>query len=155
MPILTTDGARVYFSEGTNVGSMAQVSSTGGNTAFLPAPFGNAVSSVLDVSPSRSELLVNVASGSEFESPLWAVALPTGGARRVGNLLLTEAAWSPDGQAIAYGKKEGLYIAKADGSEAREIATVKTAFAGKPRCSPDVGKLSFSWANPTKHARSW
>jgi len=153
-PILTTDGARVYFSEGTNVGSMAQVSSTGGNTAFLPAPFGNAVSSVLDVSPSRSELLVNVASGSEFESPLWAVALPSGGARRVGNLLVTEAAWSPDGQAIAYGEKEGLYIAKADGSESREIATLKTGLAVKPRWSPDGRKLRFTWANPTTQSRS-
>src|SRR5260370_18659220 len=108
---------------------MAQVSSTGGNTAFLPAPCGNAVSSVLDVSPSRSELLVNVASGSEFESPLWAVALPSGGARRVGNLLGTEAECSPDGQAIAYGRKEGLYIAKPDGTDRPGTATRKTGTA--------------------------
>src|SRR6266478_2129995 len=67
-------------------------------------------------------------------------------ARRWGNLLVTDAAWSPDGLAIAYGKLQGLYIAKADGSESRKIATTPL-LAVRPRWSPDGSVLRFTQIN--------
>jgi Tol biopolymer transport system component len=96
----------------------------------------------LDISQSRSELL----AGGWQEAPLWVMSLPGGTARRLGNLLVTDAAWSPDGLAIAYGKLQGLYIAKADGSESRKIATIHR-LAVRPRWSPDGSVLRFTQIN--------
>jgi len=54
---VVTDGPRLYFTEGSVTASvLAQVSVVGGETAVLPAPFG--LPYLLDISPSRSELLV-------------------------------------------------------------------------------------------------
>jgi Tol biopolymer transport system component len=72
--------------------------------------------------------------------------LPGGTALRLGNLFVTDAAWSPDGQAIVYGKVQGLYIAKADGSESRKIATTPL-LAVRPRWSPDGSVLRFTQIN--------
>jgi Tol biopolymer transport system component len=136
------DGSRVYFSEWTNRASLVQVSSTGGNTVSLPGAFGGMSAWALDISQSRSELL----AGGWQEAPLWVMSLPGGTARRLGNLLVTDAAWSPDGLAIAYGKLQGLYIAKADGSESRKIATIHR-LAVRPRWSPDGSVLRFTQIN--------
>jgi Tol biopolymer transport system component len=62
------------------------------------------------------------------------------------NLLVTDAAWSPDGQAIVYGKVQGLYVAKGDGSESRKIATIPRV-AVRPRWSPDGSVLRFTQVN--------
>src|SRR5450755_3609372 len=139
---LCADGSRVYFSEWTNRASMVQVSSTGGNTVSLPGAFGAMSAWALDISSSRSELL----AGGWQEAPLWVMSLPGGTARRLGNLFVTDAAWSPDGLAIAYGKLQGLYIAKADGSESRKLATIHR-LAVRPRWSPDGSVLRFTQIN--------
>jgi serine/threonine protein kinase/Tol biopolymer transport system component len=139
---LCADGSRVYFGEWTNRASLVQVSSTGGNTVSIPGSLGGMSAWALDISPSRSELL----AGGWQEAPLWITPLPGGTARRWGNLLVTDAAWSPDGLAIAYGKLQGLYIAKADGSESRKIATTPL-LAVRPRWSPDGSVLRFTQIN--------
>jgi serine/threonine protein kinase/Tol biopolymer transport system component len=139
---LCTDGARVYFGEWTNRASLVQVSSTGGNTVSIPGSLGGMSAWALDISPSRSELL----AGGWQEAPLWVMSLPGGTARRLSNLFVTDAAWSPDGLAIAYGKLQGLYIAKADGSESRKIATTPR-LAVRPRWSPDGSVLRFTQIN--------
>jgi Tol biopolymer transport system component/DNA-binding winged helix-turn-helix (wHTH) protein len=139
---LCADGSRVYFSEWTNRASLVQVSSTGGNTVSLPGSFGGMSAWALDISASRSELL----AGGWEEAPLWVMSLPGGTARRLDNLFVTDAAWSPDGLVIAYGKLQGLYIAKADGSESRKIATIPRV-AVRPRWSPDGSVLRFTQIN--------
>jgi Tol biopolymer transport system component len=136
---LCADGSRVYFGEWTNRASLVQVSSTGGNTVSLPGAFGGMSAWALDISSSRSEML----AGGWQEAPLWVMSLPGGTARRLGNLVVTDAAWSPDGLAIAYGKLQGLYIAKADGSESRKIAP-SPRLAVRPRWSPDGSVLRFT-----------
>jgi serine/threonine protein kinase len=141
---LSADGSSVYFTEGTNLGTLAQVSSMGGNTVVLPGPIAGSISAVLDVFPSRSELLLT--SGVEPEGPLWILPLPGGTARRVDDLLVTDAAWSPDGKFIVYGKAQGLYVAKSDGSESRRIATIPPG-ATRPRWSPDGSVLRFTQLN--------
>ena len=139
---LCADGSRIYFGEWTNRASLVQVSSTGGNTVSIPGSLGGMSAWALDVSPSRSELL----AGGWQEAPLWIMSLPGGTARRLSNLFVTDAAWSPDGIAIAYGKLQGLYIAKADGSESRKIATT-ARLAVRPRWSPDGSVLRFTQIN--------
>ena len=109
--------------------------------APLPSPTGSELSPVLDYSPARSELLLR---GGLDLSPLWALSVPGGSApRRLGDFLVEDAAWSPDGQSIVYSKINELYTAKADGSEPRKLAPTH-GFPLYLRWSPDRKLLRFT-----------
>lgn len=146
---MVSDGSRLYFGEGSGMAAVvAQVSASGGETSALPeAPVG--APAVEDISPSRSELLISnyMGFGHEFGWPLWVLPLPAGAPRRIGNVLMTCAAWSPDGQEIAYVTNRDLYRATRDGSKARKIARLPgTAFW--LRWSPDGRRLRMTIGNP-------
>ncbi|MGI8959017.1 MAG: serine/threonine-protein kinase [Bryobacteraceae bacterium] len=82
---MVTDGSRLYLAEGSGMTSVIAQVSTAGETALLSTPLG--IPEVLDISPSRSELLVaNFTSGLGLW-PLWALPVPVGTPRRkpVGN----------------------------------------------------------------------
>jgi DNA-binding winged helix-turn-helix (wHTH) protein/Tol biopolymer transport system component len=134
-PPLVSDGSRIYFQEREPGGwKIGQVSVAGGEVAPFPSPLENV--SVLDVSPNRSELLVSPAVGSELEAPLWVLPFPAGSARRLGNLRGADASWSPDGKTIVYGKARELFMAKADGSDSRKLASLQ-GIVRCPRWSAD------------------
>jgi serine/threonine protein kinase/Tol biopolymer transport system component len=143
---LLTDGSRVYFTEVAGTGTVpAQVSVTGGQTVPIPAPFEQGA--LCDLSASGSELLVMVGALAGQELPLWVLPVLGGSPRRVGDLVVTEARWSPDGQRMAYAKGRELSLAKSDGSEPRKLASV----AGLPYClqwSPDASVLRFTVFDP-------
>ncbi len=146
---MVTDGSRLYFAEGSGMAHViAQVSTAGGETALLPeAPVG--LPEVQDISPNRSELLVSNYMGFEHELgwPLWVMPLPAGAPRRIGNILATCAAWSPDGREIAYVRDRDLYRSKRDGSEARKLVTLPGT-AWWLRWSPDGSRLRLTLGNP-------
>jgi eukaryotic-like serine/threonine-protein kinase len=146
---MVTDGSRLYFGEDSGMASViAQISTEGGETALLPeAPVGQL--EVQDISPSRSELLVSnyMGFGHELGWPLWVLPIPAGAPRRVGNVLATCAAWSPDGREIAYIRDRDLYRAKRDGSEARKLTTLPGT-AWWLRWSPDGSRLRLTLGNP-------
>src|SRR5262249_1192193 len=139
---LVTDGSRIYFSENVNEQQViAQVSVTGGETVVIPAPLPSA--HVKDISPGRSELLVDSGVGVVFDSPLWVVPVLGGAPRRVGDVMSHAAAWTPDGRRIVYANGSTLYLANSDGTESRRLVTV----AGRPhwlRWSPDGSRLRFT-----------
>ena len=146
---MVTDGARLYFGEGSGMSTViAQVSASGGETSSLPeAPAGEP--EVQDISPSHSELLASSYMGfsQEFGWPLWLVPLPAGAPRRVGNILMSCAAWSPDGSEIAYVTGRILYRAQRDGNNPKRIASLPgTAFW--LRWSPDGSRLRMTIGNP-------
>ena len=145
-----SDGSRIYFTE-TPQGAwiLAQTSVSGGEVVRLPVSFPGAnYVAVLDISPDRSELLVNAWNGIHLEAPLWVLHLPDGFARRLGDLIDSDATWSPDGQTIAYSKGQDLFIAKADGSRSRRLATLpgltSPGFIFNLRWSPDARMLRFT-----------
>jgi Tol biopolymer transport system component len=143
---LATDGSRVYFSEEAgNQTVLAQVSVVGGDTVLLPAQLS--VPQITDISQSRSELLVGGNADSGLEWPFYVLPLPGGSPYPLGELRAHDAAWSPDGQRLAYANGSSLYVAKRDGSAPRQLATVD----GIPffiRWSPDGSRLRFSVEDP-------
>jgi predicted Ser/Thr protein kinase len=152
---LVSDGSRLYFAEESGMASViAQVSTAGGETLSLPAaPVGSP--EVMDISPSRSELLISnyLGFGHEFGWPLWVLPVPAGTPRRLGNILATCAAWSPDGLEIAYVKDRDLYRAHSDGSEARKLTTLPNT-ASWLRWSPDGSRLRLTLGNPLAHSNA-
>jgi Tol biopolymer transport system component len=139
---LATDGARLFFSESMR-GELGvkQVSSAGGETAAVPAPFLRPL--VLDISPGRSELIVAANTASEFEAPLWLVPVLGGPARRMGDLVGHAASFSPDGRRIVYGQGADLLVARSDGSDSHKLVTTPGR-ALWPRWSPDGNRLRFT-----------
>jgi serine/threonine protein kinase/Tol biopolymer transport system component len=157
--MLVTDGPRVYFIEIINERAvLSQVSASGGDISHIATPFANSL--VHDVSPSRSELLVGSFSGEEnflssAETSEWVVPVPAGSPRRLGDILAVAAAWSRDGQRLAFSRGHDIYLARWDGTQPHKVATV-AGFPGSVQFSPDGSQLRFSVRDPDVAAfRLW
>jgi Tol biopolymer transport system component/DNA-binding winged helix-turn-helix (wHTH) protein len=151
---LVSDGSRLHFMEGP-LGSekLAQVSTGGGETTLLPAPFR--IRRVVDVSPDQHELLV--LSSDQYlrtETPLMILPLPAGSPRRVGDVLAHDASWSPDGSKIVYANGHDLYLTQKDGKQALKLATVP-GIAWWPRWSPDGSVLRFTVSDALNLYKLW
>jgi len=148
---VVTDGPRLYFSEFVNGHAiLSQVSAAGGEVVQIPTPFPNA--GVLDVAPARSELLMKIYSGTENalsweEGSLWILPLPAGSPRRVVEVNVHNAAWSADGQQLAYSSGNDMFLAKWDGSGTRKLVAT-AGIPGGPRFSPDGRSLRFVIYDP-------
>ena len=145
---MVTDGPRIYFGEASGNGAaLAQVSSTGGETAVFPVRADLAVyPDLFDISPSRSELLL----GRPWvfgDGQLTTVPIPAGSPRRLGDIKAHDATWSPDGQKVLYANGSSLFLAKNDGTESRKLlSTAGTPLY--PRWSPDGSSFRFTLFNP-------
>jgi serine/threonine protein kinase/Tol biopolymer transport system component len=149
---LVTDGSRLYFHEDVGGYSvLTQLSTNGGDVGVIPTPFQNAAA--LDAAPERSELLATSWDVSDFSisanplTPLWVIPVPAGSPRRVGDLRISDAAWSPDEQSLVFSKDHDLYIAKSDGTSVRRLTTTDGVPAG-PRFSPDGSHVRFTRVDP-------
>ncbi len=141
--ILATDGSRVYFVRGAANGwEAAQVSVSGGEAVPVPAPFEGVV--LNDISRDHFKLLVthSEGTGTELNSLYWTLPLPGGPAERLGDVRGHGASWSSDGKLIAYCKDRDLYVANADGSQPRKLATFD-GLPFQPIWSPDGERLRF------------
>jgi serine/threonine protein kinase/WD40 repeat protein len=151
VPFLT-DGSRLYFNAGSYVPPQPyQVSVKGGQSVPLPLPVPN--SSILDISPDGSEFLFGRDEGpAEGQSPygidrlrLWVAPALGGTPRRLGSLVVDDAAWSPDGNRLVYTQGNVIGVARSDGTEARKLASVP-GIAFLSRWSPDGKKIRFTLA---------
>ena len=144
---VVTDGPRVYFIESVNERMLlSQVSASGGEISHIPTPFAN--NYVLDVSPIRSELLIDSFNGeasfiTSNALPLWIVPVPAGSPRRVGDFNVTAAAWSRDGQQLAYAQGGDIYLAKWDGTQPHKLVTAYGCCTDLA-FSPDATHLRFT-----------
>src|ERR1700687_2258689 len=124
---VVTDGPRLYFEEMLGERSvLCQVSAAGGDIARIPTPFTNVF--LHDVAPGRSELLVDSYSGeggilATGEAPLWAIPVPAGSPRRIGDFNAADSSWSPDGQQLVYDSGHDIYLAKWDGTQPHQLVT--------------------------------
>ena len=140
---MLTDGARVYTTEWRPDGVvLAQLSSMGGETLTIPAPIKSM--DILSISPDHSQLLVGsmVATGDRV-GPFWALPLPVGSPRRLGDVEGSDGAWSRDGNRLVFIKGSDLYLANADGTGAHLLISAPGSAYG-PAFSPDGSRIRFS-----------
>ena len=152
---LMTDGSRLYVTESTSPTKqfLVQVSVTGGDTSIVPTPFSNPV--ISDISPDHSQLLVTDGAFLENEAQVWVLPLPTGSPRHLSDIVAHGAVWSPDGRQLAFSKGSDLFLANADGTNARKLITV-SSLANSIRFSPDGTRLRFTlWTPHTSSASIW
>jgi Tol biopolymer transport system component/predicted Ser/Thr protein kinase len=152
---MVTDGTRLYFLD--NQLGPAQTSVTGGETVPIPTSLilGDLGWRYLyDISPDGSQLLLpTFLNESTPEAALWTLSVLGGSPRRLGNLEGHSAAWSPDGNRIAYSKGNEIFLAKSDGSEPRRLLTT-TGTSGDLRWSPDGTILRFTVDDPQTNNHS-
>jgi len=142
---LVTDGSRIYFVVRDVTGwNLMQTSVEGGNIQRTPTPFDN--TRIFDLSPDHAQFLIGQLTHEGEETALWFWPVQGGAPRRVGDVMATEAVWSPKGDMIAFVRGETILITDTQGSEAREVARFKLA----PQSllwSPDGKRLRFTQSN--------
>ena len=149
LPIIVTDGLRLYFAEAANSGmrsTLNQVSASGGETSPVSTPIEQNIE-LGDIASNRSDLLLHTFVAGDSEMPLWILPAPGGVPRRVGDVFGRDGAWSPNGQAIAYAKGNALYVCKPDGTEIRKLVAAPGPVRW-PRWSPRGSVLRFTVGNP-------
>lgn len=150
---LVTDGSNLYFGEwrdGRIV--LLMISVRGGPAHEIPTPFDQA--EPVAVSNDGRRLLVLGGEGMEMERALWTLQIGGGSAQRVGNFLCHSAAWSPNGQQIAFAFGNAIFVTADNGATKHQIQT----FAGVPdhiRWSLDGRRILFLLRNTTGESIPW
>ena len=151
--LIGTDGSRLYL--GLGVGSsgsftahdIAEMSMSGGEPKRISImPSSDMVP--VGLSPGGSELLVVDGRGSPPKGALWSLPLVGGSPRRLADTIGQTAAWSPDGNVLAYANLSDLSLAKADGTESRKLVTVNGNIK-HIAWSPDGSHLRFDTTEST------
>jgi Tol biopolymer transport system component len=111
------------------------------------------------VSPIRSELLISSSTGeagflAHGPTPLWIVRVPAGSPRLVGNLSAGVAAWSRDGQLLAYTLDRDVNLAKWDGTQSHKLVTV-AGQSSDLQFSPDGKQLRLTARDSDGSLRLW
>ncbi len=144
-----TDGARIFYVQraGDHYDLM-QVPTNGGEPRKVDAPFPNTL--VWDVSPDRSRYLITSFTRRGEPAPLWSWPVTGGTPVKIGDIVSGSATFSPDGKQIAYHIGSDLFVANADGTGVRKLATL----AGEPDSpvwSPDGHNIRFVLSDPLRN----
>jgi len=149
--LIGTDGSRLYFGESPRLLLEAPVSGGEASKLAFPSDFRP-----ITVSPDGAFLLaVGQVGGTAFRGPLWEVPILGGTPRRLGGTFGWSGAWSSDGQVLAFGDQNDLYVARADGSDPRKIYSAPDAVVDVS-WSPDDKVIRFTSAvNTTGRGKLW
>ena len=130
------DGSRIFFSERMGgTWGLAQVSQSGGDPVLISTSVRNA--GLLDIDRRLSRLLIaQQRPGGDAGDTLWVVPTGGGSGREVGDARADTAAWSPDGQNIAYARVNDLFLVGDDGSQPHKLWSAPGAIEYL-RWSPD------------------
>jgi Tol biopolymer transport system component/DNA-binding winged helix-turn-helix (wHTH) protein len=122
---IVTDGARLYFVSREGGRSILMTTSIhGGSVEMLASPFEN--TAIFDVSPDRTQLLVGPFTFVGDEIPLWIWPAHGGVPQRLGDVIASEAVWSPRGDSIAITQGNRLLTVRRDGSSSKELQRFST-----------------------------
>jgi len=149
-----TDGSRLYIGESNWTNQLlVQAAVTGGETSPIPTPFPSPI--LVDISPDRSQLLI-VNWVSNEPQGFWAIPLPSGPPRRLADVKGGNGRWSPDGRQLVFAKGEDVYLAKADGTDARKLFAVSDGGVDNLQFSPDSTRMRFSaWNGKDNSSSIW
>jgi Tol biopolymer transport system component len=156
-PGWASDGTRLYYSETRKgVTKYYQAPLAGGEPSEIPIPFP--FGHILAYLPRQGALLVNGSDAGSFPvegPPLWLVSVPSGAVRRIGDLKAWQAAVSPDEQRLALvyrsGREGRIAVAKADGSDLRELLKLPAGRKSWVAWAPDGERLRFGSTGPAGH----
>ncbi|MGJ5816500.1 winged helix-turn-helix domain-containing protein [Paludibaculum fermentans] len=159
IPPVLTDGSRLYFLAGyRSEPFIAQLSASGGLPMKLPITLPGPDCTLHDLSPDGDELLLTATStpGRTRLWPLWSLRIGDGTARRVGNILATSAAYSPDGAQIVFSTESELYVTARGGAPTRRVIELKDSFVDSVGWSRSGDWLRFSRRDPLSgQAAAW
>ncbi len=140
-PLLSSNSL-VYFTEYTSTGlKPVMVPLQGGATQRLHLPLKNV--SFQDISKDGRQILLIDATTSQ----LWKLSLPERSLSQLPDIHANAACWSPHLRRIAFARDRQLYLARADGSHARPLASFTKSIAWL-RWSPDGRQLRFTMGRP-------
>jgi len=143
VPIVLTDGARLYIQETVHGRFVvAQVSASGGDTVIIPTPFPNVA--LDNFSPDRSELVVGSFSGAEEDQPLYAVPTLGGSPRRLTDLSGQDATWMANGDLLVSHANELTEVGHSGSSRTFLKLGDTTSTAYWLRWSPGKKTLRFT-----------
>jgi serine/threonine protein kinase len=153
--LVGTEGSRLYlYLTSRDYKGMAEMSTSGGEPrkmSILPSPN----MSPLSLSRDGTELLVVDEHGGAPTGPLWSVPLLGGSPRRLPPTAVYGAASSSDGKLLAYSNGSNIFVANADGSAPRKLASLKSPTRMHNLVwSPDGSRLRFDvqeWLNAPSH----
>lgn len=147
---IASDGTRIFF--GARRGARyfpMQTSIQGGDTVEVKTPFEN--STIYDISPDGASLLLGSFARIGDQNKLWIWPVQGGTPRPFGDVVCGDAAWSRDGNRVAYASKGTLYVANSDGSAPHGLAD-KDAY--RITWSADSARIRFSTWDPALQVHS-
>jgi serine/threonine protein kinase/dipeptidyl aminopeptidase/acylaminoacyl peptidase len=149
-PPLVTDGTRLYF-QGQN--GPVEMSVNGGPIA--PLRGSTTGMRMLDVSPDGSQLLaIKLSLGDEsFSGSIWSVPVLGGSPKRIGNEMVTDARWLPDGRSVIYVYLRSVFMTGPDGANPKKFWEAP-GNAYDPTFSPDRRRVRLS-VEENHHLRIW
>ena len=133
--------------------ALASIALTGGTVATLALPAEVANSTLADISPDGSRLLLREHLSPESEQPLWVVPTIGGSAQRVGGVLAHDATWMPDGENILYANGNDLLVTQAGGNHPQVYASLPGR-AFWLRWEPKGRLLRFTMIDPIAHTQA-
>jgi Tol biopolymer transport system component len=143
---IVTDGVRVYLLERAgDHDNLVQTSTAGGQAHPVDAPFRS--TRIFDVSPDRTEFLIGSFVARNLGLPLWIWPVQGGSPIRIGDILVDDASWAPDGQHVFYVRDHDIRTVQRDGTGDRVLIHTQ----GYPRWirfSPNGRAFVFTVASP-------
>jgi Tol biopolymer transport system component len=139
---LVTDGKQLYFGEAVGADVILCAMAVNGGPIrriTLPIPNPNPV----DISPDGKFLLVLSVGSSEDEHPLWIVPTSGGPPTQLAGVKSRAAAWAPNGEWIAFGFGEAIYLISPGGDRAHLLSPVNGSLDAI-RWSADGKQLLFT-----------
>jgi eukaryotic-like serine/threonine-protein kinase len=149
------DATRVYYtaySAGWSSSRLLQAPVTVGDSVPLETPLRNP--SILDIAPSRNELLVEDDVRPTIPDRVWLLSTTGGGPRPLGDVEAEQAAWSTDGQRIVYARGKDVFVVRSDGSDPRWLLTAPATVLC-PGLSPDGRRLRYVVLEGTTTLSLW